>query len=350
MEVKTLGARRGIFTSSQLLRAVHIIDEPIREPDDEDRGELIEDDKDLAGDRGILNDVDENLSDRIFKEISFREQALGDSYPFRIQVSGQNWHLIARKPPVSPGLTLAHNFYIASLLISAIKYEYIDVPKNDRIRVFMPELMQIMAVVTAAEYVSGEAYWMGWPRPNATPKFLSAVEQLIQRAMIGRVASANDAYDPASVKDGSVDLVAWRSFSDRKAGKLVMYGQVASGKNWRGKSLRSTYDPHFNNWFVNGPTREKVFSMFIPFMQHEDCKPRKKQVYDNVLSANSVKDERAFGIIFDRLRITEMAGNAHARMVQMASSDGIDFVAYFGQLVAWQLDVLELEGAQASAA
>jgi hypothetical protein len=328
-------------TSARLVRSVNIIDDPVRDEEDEDREGDVELDDDLRGDRGILNTVDENLSLRVYEELEFRSQALGENYPFDLGVAGQNWFLIRRERPFQTDDGFAHSFYIAALLITAIKYEYVTIAEGHELRKAMPELMQVMAVLVAAEYINGDVHWMGWPRPDNTGKFLDALNRFIARIAVGRLISTNPAFDPAVVKDGSVDLIAWRSFNDGKAGKTVLYGQVASGKNWRSKPLHATMDPHFLGWFQNGPTKERLLSMFIPFMQHEDCKPRKNQVYDDLMLAESEKDERSMGIIFDRLRIAELASKLNNKLIDICGATRINFVGYVGRLQAWQGDVLD---------
>jgi len=328
------------ITSARLVRAVNIIDDPVRDDEDEDRQGDVEFDSDLQGDRGILNTVDENLSLRVFEELQFRSSVLEDQYPFDLAVTGQNWYLIRRVRPFQTSDGFAHLFYVAALLITAIKYEYLTIAEDDELRKAMPELMQVMAVLVAAEYVNGEVYWMGWPRPDDSSKFLDALNRLITRISVGRLISSNPAYDPEVVKDGSVDLVAWRSFKDGKPGKTVLYGQVASGKNWRSKPLHATMDPNFVGWFQNGPTNERMLSMFIPFMQHEDCKPKKTQVYDELSLARAEKDERTMGIIFDRLRITELAPAVNERLSDLSLSTGIDFKTYVERIHTWQRDLL----------
>lgn len=327
-------------TSARLVRAVKIIDDPVRDEDDEDREGDVELDEDLRGDRGILNTVDENLSLRVFEELEFRREVLGRDYPFELDVSGQHWHLTRRDRPLLTPDGFSHLFYAAALLVTAVKYEYLTIPKDHELLKFMPELMQVMAVLAAAEYVNGDVYWMGWPRPDETSKFLDALKTLISRLSVGRLISSNPAFDPAIVKDGSVDLIAWRSFKDGKPGKTVLYGQVASGKNWRSKPLHASIDPNFVGWFQNGPTSERLLSMFIPFMQHEDCKPTKQQVYNELLIARAEKDERSMGIIFDRLRITELASGVFSRVVELSESTGVDFFAYARRIETWQGEVL----------
>lgn len=327
-------------TSSGVVRAVNIIDDPVRDDEDEDREGDVELDDDLRGDRGILNTVGENLSIRIFEELEFRSTSLGDNYPFLLEVSGQNWTLTRRTQQVDDDSGFAHLFYIVSLLITAIKYEYVTIAKGHELRKAMPELMQVMAVIVAAEYVNGDVYWMGWPRPDESGKFLDALKLFITRISVGRLASENPAYDPAVVKDGSVDLIAWRSFRDGRPGKTVLYGQVASGKNWRSKPLHATMDPHFVGWFQNGPTRERMLSMFIPFMQHEDIKPKRDQVYDELLLSRAEKDEREMGIIFDRLRIAELAPAANDRLLKLGESTGIDLAGYLDRIRVWQDELL----------
>lgn len=324
------------FSQAQLVRSINIIDDPVRDDLDEDRLDDPEADEDLRGDRGILNTVDENLALRVYEEIEFRARALGDSYPFTIHTAGQNWSLVRKQILSETPEGLAHTFYLVGLLISAIKYEYLVLPEGDESLKAMPQLMQIMSVLVAAEYVGGESHWMGWPRPTPEKNFKRALDGFVTRSGIGRVISSNPAYDAAVVKDGTVDLIAWRSFSDGKHGKSVLYGQVASGRNWRSKPLKATWDPYFSGWFQgNGPSAQKMFSMFIPFMQHEDCKPNRNESYDELQAALAEKDERAMGIIFDRLRIAELAPAAFERLASLSDATGIDFADHLKQVQDW---------------
>ena len=340
MELQALITSRKV-TSAQLIRSVNIIDDPVRDAEDEDRLGDVEYEDDVRGDRGILNTVDENLSLRVFDEIEYRAEVLGESYPFEIGVAGQNWSISPRIGPAGSATGgLAHSFYLTSLLIAAVRYEYLDIKQGHRLAGSMPEFMQVMSVLVAAEYIGGEVYWMGWPRPDDTGKFREALRTFIARISVGRLISENPAYDPVTAKDGSVDLIAWRSFKDGKAGKAVLYGQVASGKNWRSKPLSGTIDPHFMGWFQNGPTKERMFSMFIPFMQHEDCKPTRNQAYGDLQTASAEKDERSMGIIFDRLRITELAALVSEKLADISLTSGIDFQSYVTRIDSWCKEVV----------
>lgn len=341
VEVQTLVASNASTTSSQLIRATTIIDEPVREADDEDVDEDAESEDAVEGGRSILDQTSENLSLRVYEELEYRISALGDLYPFELTVQGANWKLSVRSPSDEARVEFARAFYLTGLVISSIKYKFVSLAKNDARRAAIPQHMQLMSYLVAADYVHGEAYWMGWPRPDDTTKFRTALDEFVKRAAVGKLLVEDPEWDAGQAKDGTVDLVAWRSFRDGKPGKTIMYGQVASGRNWRTKPLHGNFDPYFEGWFQAPPSKEYLFSMFIPFVQHEDCKPKQGQVFSRIAHAQATRDERRFGIIFDRLRITELAPYSFDRLEAAGWSGEWDLRAQVEALRGWSASVLE---------
>jgi len=86
-----------------------------------------------------------------------------------------------------------------------------------------------------------------------------------------------------------------------------MYGQVASGGNWKGKPV-SVEIAGFQDWFHTKPGEHIVPAIFIPFTQHHG---QPEPVSDDDSWADVLLDrcranERDYGLMFDRLRIAEL--------------------------------------------
>lgn len=101
-------------------------------------------------------------------------------------------------------------------------------------------------------------------------------------------------------------MIAWRDFADTRPGKLVLFGQVASGNNWTAKSVKND-TPHFLSWFSEHPTKHYIPAIFIPFPQHHACTGRDNAAFETVAHAEAWLREQEFGLVIDRLRIVAAA-------------------------------------------
>lgn len=202
---------------------------------------------------------DDWLAERV-EFIQVREKNLKDSYPF---VFGQNDCELVLK---SNDLTLGQHVYLLCLFLSAFCETelFIERPRiTDRLR----DLFQSCSAWAAAGAVHGSAYALGWPRQDGSP-FLKALKDIYEVLMNDGEAAALPVLPAGSShreKDGGVDVVAWRERIDSCAGKIYLLGQVASGKNWRDKSIEEYVGLLHNNWFSPIPVSQAMRAMFIPF-------------------------------------------------------------------------------------
>ena len=134
-------------------------------------------------------------------------------------------------------------------------------------------------------------------------------------------------------KDAGIDVIAWNDFRDGRPGKLVMLGQVASGRDWTEKSVKNETDRFFD-WFSQPPTKHFIPSIFIPFPQHHDCQTRDDATFEDVAFETAWHREHLFGLIVDRLRIVETAA---ARLE--ATGDGAD-ESTLGSVRDWLTEAL----------
>ena len=253
-------------------------------------------------DESILETRRNRLIDNIFDELQYRERVLGDAYPFFL-----------RKAP--PALERVHDIwstpgrvvYLFCLLASAMRENRVQpAVATNGARREIANLFQICACLAAGGYVVGDVASFGFPRP-AGDDFLPALRDAYARFGAGEVRSAVPPGHPTATKDDGIDVIAWRGHPDRMPGKLYLLGQCASGHNWQGKSVVSRI-PQFHGWFSTPPATHCLPSMFIPFTLHRDLPEDPTTAFDTMLANKYLREERQYGIIFDRFRIAYFAG------------------------------------------
>ena len=107
-------------------------------------------------------------------------------------------------------------------------------------------------------------------------------------------------------------------------GKLYLLGQCASGRTWHEKSVVDRIQ-QFHGWFSTPPATYCLPSMFIPFTLHRDLAEDPGFAFDEVLANKHVREERRYGIVFDRFRIAHFADEClHSKNDKPSQVDGRD--------------------------
>lgn len=75
----------------------------------------------------------------------------------------------------------------------------------------------------------------GFPRRHTKDGFAPALDRLC--LALGEGKGHKNRPDTSDQKDAALDVVAWKNFPDDRPGKHIVFGQCATGKNWRGKLL-----------------------------------------------------------------------------------------------------------------
>ena len=122
------------------------------------------------------------------------------------------------------------------------------------------------------------------------PGFAAALQVLADRMGEG-VGPGGDALNSSDQNDGKLDVVAWKHFADGRAGKLIAFGQCATGANWRDK-LSDIHDTRgwCQKWLRHVPLVGPVRLFFVPHRIPRDLWP------STTIDA---------GVIFDRCRIAQ---------------------------------------------
>lgn len=213
----------------------------------------------------------------VFDELDQRLNASLEAYPYELsnrgvlQLKSDNWQ----------------NFpaYIFCLCLS-----YFGTDHNEPRKLF-----EHVSCLAAKSYLQGSAVGFGFPRTELPSSFPEAVTEICK--LIGEGETYRDQPSLKS-KDDTLDLVAWKDFSDRWPSKLLMCGQCASGWNWEGKLGELQPRAFWDNW-IQDPhvSLEPLRSFFIP---HRVDRSKWKFV------------ARKSGVLFDRCRVAFWAHQEEA--------------------------------------
>lgn len=242
--------------------------------------------------------------------ISDRARALGEAYPFTISQDGR-----AIKCEIQ-GLTHGQAAYLVSLILSNLKavtplLNGSGMHPTDAEVSTLRQYFQYYATAALAAEVRGQAWSFGFPRPDRSG-FLSKLEEVWSVFKDGAV-SPEEGEVPLNPKDDEVDIFAGRVHADGLPGFLFAVAQVATGANWRGKSLRNHLDHvFFQRWFKRQPATPPLPYHIIPFA-------RPKRGFRD--------DVRLLGNVLHRLRVplrVEEAGELYAEGTNIEAYDQLD--------------------------
>ena len=295
MELQALLSTRRGWTPGDLYGLLDLVE------DDAATGPSVDEETGDKLDESILESHRDRLVDIVFDELQYRERILDKAYPFSINTDHLRIERVTDTTSV-PGRTV----YLFCLLVSAIRENKIQSPGLTNIaQLRIPNLFQICACLAAGGYIAGDVASFGFPRPNGG-SFLSALRETYQRFGAGTVREFIPPGFPTLTKDDGIDVIAWRDHPDRMPGKIYLLGQCASGHNWKDKSVVDRIS-QFHGWFSEPPATHYVPSMFIPFTLHRDLADDTEVLFDEVLKNRFLREEKRYGIVFDRCRVAHFA-------------------------------------------
>ncbi len=217
----------------------------------------------------------EQLVEDVIAELSDRRSHCGgdESYPFVVHASGLEY--------VDRPASLAYRF---QLLLTVFGHDAApSVERGDR-------LFEDLAAEALFNYLGGgsgaQRSVFGFPRRLMPTNFREAVDTLCDS--LGEGEGVQDVPEASGQKDAYLDVVAWRHFPDRRLGKLIMFGQCATGLNWKDKYRDLQPQKWCRAWMRRMPMVDPVPAFFIP-RRAEPAYWRRTSIYG--------------GILFDRCRV-----------------------------------------------
>jgi hypothetical protein len=322
MELMAMLSSRQTSSPADLVRSLSVLEEPEHELVDlivinsEEVKEEVEEE--------ILQSRSELWVSDVREELGTRRASLGGAYPFKIVGSGSAWRLTYEDQPDRHD----HLFYSCCLLITARRHHLVsyEVPEMDKI-------LQIIAYLVAGRIVAGTAYWFGYPRPDDTGKMEDAVKELLRRIGFDSLELVPPVWSVGAENDGGIDVVAWRNFGDGLPSRVVVYGQVASGRNWKSKPVNHYAESTFRDWLKDYGQRYYVPAMFIAWQQYLEVTPTRDRSFRRRVLDLAMENEKSLGLTVDRGRIAELA----TETTRTGNGDESEWIAY---LLEWRSSVL----------
>lgn len=230
------------------------------------------------------DDALEAIANAAFAEIDDRVLACGEGvYPFTAQPN-----------LLTPAAAAADSVYLFLALLSRYGLTVGPLGLNGA------QVFEDVCAHAARSYLGpgAEAVAFGFPRRGDMPPGFSAALQTLVHRMGEGGRPGGDALNMPDQNDGKLDVVAWKHFADGRAGKLIAFGQCATGANWRDK-LSDIHDTKgwCQKWLRNIPLVGPVRFFFIPHRIPRDLWP------GTAIDA---------GVIFDRCRIAQHASGLAA--------------------------------------
>lgn len=287
VELRTIADENGVFPLARLQRYW----DTKRETESTDV-EGKSKDEEYTDEDGISGSDSDKFIDAIADELSERATILGDAYPFEFTSSGNRFQLKSK-------LTLGGWTYIFCLLFEHHKEGELwtgnwlpNITNVER------DLFQACATLAIAGKIQGCAISFGWPRPDGNPPFRAKLKEVY--ALFGEGQTRDSILPGASpmVKDEEIDVIAWQPRPDKTAGTIYVLGQVASGDNWTGKSIKGSIDYFHTAWFSTRPPSTPSPAIFIPHAVPPIGEGNRKE-------RMALLTEK-FGMIFDRMLLPLM--------------------------------------------
>ena len=253
-------------------------------------------------DEKILDEPNEEWVGDVRAELDYRRRSLDGNYPFTLEGS-ERWILTSSHDPDY----ISHLVYRSMLFATGMRFGLLTpIPDIDR-------AVQIASTLVAGRIVDGEAVWFGWPRPDGT-KFQSAMESWLER-LGEKIPLTPPSWTTGAEKDEGIDIIAWRSFGDAIAPRLILFGQVASGRNnWENKSVKAYLDARIDSWLGEYMQKSVIPAMFVPWPQYieVDAKTRnrtapEKKDFRAWCASEARLREKTLGLLIDRVRAAELA-------------------------------------------
>jgi len=241
-------------------------------------------DADESAEDGLF-DAGEAASDRAFDELTRRNDLYSEKvYPF--ELSGEH---------VQPKDWVLSSVYLFLRLLGDEKL--LLAMNADAVRKAR-KLFESLAAVALSAYLGGktngvESFVFGFPRRERLPKTFKAALNKLCLAMGEGHSCRSDAPLASRAKDDGLDVVAWREFADRRCSKLIVFGQCATGNDWKDKlSDMPAAKDWCGTWLCKAPFVEPARSFFVPVVIDED---------------HWEYSSRRSGILFDSVRIAVLA-------------------------------------------
>ena len=341
LEISALISPTGSVSSNTAQRLIEA------DADGEDHGVEIDAETGEPLEREILESYSVLQIDRLYEELTYRHRLCGPSYPFEVQYDeGAVYSGTFGLRSVFEGpQDLKRVFYVLCLLETGLRDQIISVRDVNTTHHNLGLLFQVASCLALGGYLRGETVWFGFPRPEKTA-FLPALQRAFERYGAHKVLDRIPPGYPAHLKDGGIDILAWIDFGDGRGARTIVFGQVASGDDWTGKTLLG-FVPKFINWFDPPAPAHAKPAILIPFPIHHRLEEKPDTVWEDEAAGSMLYESSDFGVIFDRFRVARFAAKAFELSAE--ERNRIDGFNQLNMIETWVSEIIgELKPSEAA--
>lgn len=242
-------------------------------------------------DEDIVDDaIEENArAVEIEEEVNARKKALGDHYPFDLDEHGDVLEYSAAN-------TAAQHTYLACLICAFLRVKGErgwDPDLKDFEVMFTRRVFQTIGTLALASEAGRGAMSIGWPRIEGVP-IIAALRRGYERGSTIVPHQVPTAAANPDDKDGGIDAIGWSNYpyGGILASRIVI-GQLASGLNWPGKSVREYIEPFQQGYVLMWPANREMATV-IPFRRDNGAKAQHLDIkHGSILDRLSVPSKVA---------------------------------------------------------
>lgn len=253
------------------------------EENDYSEGVLEEDEIDGIIQEGIIQEA--------CGELEQRHSGCQGGYPFQIGRRGST--LKDRQDSTSDKHIIYKYLLLATRLNMDTKRNYAGIDGT--------KILEDLAAVVAREYFGARAESLVFGTASGTSNFPQRVDHLCGRLGEGGGFQSGRSRSTMT-KDGKLDVVAWKPFTDNLPGKLIGFGQCKTGTNYK-DTLTQLQPGVFREKWLNSALIVSPIRMFFV----SEALPSSAQLrFDISIEA---------GLTFDRCRIVDFCGTVEPELL-----------------------------------
>lgn len=242
---------------------------------------------------GVPEDEEaEPTIDGAFAELERRRDACGGAraYPFEIVNNGNTLRAIRDDQDIGRVV------YIYLLLATRL-----DMKRNRcQAELDGTQIFERLSAKVARAYLGARAESFVFGTAAGSASFTNKIDELCRRIGEGG-GFANLSGVSSHRRDDGLDVAAWKSFSDRLPGKLIVFGQCKTGTHYKDSLTQLQPDRFCRKWFRDPPMVDPVRAFFVS---------------ESLPPANWVGVGMDAGLMFDRCRIVDFCDDIDEETLQ----------------------------------
>ena len=221
-----------------------------------------------------------HITAEAYTEIELRKQACKDGYPFMLDEQGYSLYV---NQDANNCKTAIYKYLLLATRLNM---------KNRRVHENIDGtlLFEDIAAEISREYFGYRAESLVFGTADGEANFPEKVNNLCKRMKEGiKYRGGNK----SSVRDGKLDIVVWKNFTDGLPGKIIAFGQCKTGTHYKDKLIQLQPSSFCDKWLERSPAVPPVRMFFIS----EALSRSDTDDWYNVM--------RDAGLLFDRCRIID---------------------------------------------